>query len=412
MSPLKLYEYFGGGKPVISTPVPECEAFAEVRIVRNAREFAAALDPARADGKDPGFRVRLSKIAAANTWAVRLEAALGGVGPVPTSNALEDVVKRKMRKLWRPGNRFFFDALAKHLSALADDPCLQMYFEFSLSANERGRQLAALLGQHTSLEGRHVLDVGCASGGFLIAFGEAGAQPVGLDLNPLLLALAKANFKDAGAEYPVYQRDVTDPAQVAEFREAFDVVTCNDVLEHVRDPATAIRNIASVLKPGGLAYFEIPNRDAASAVESDGHYQMFGITQLSRNEAEAYFQAFHPDTPYGVEHYLHLGEYRRLFEDAGLQFEVLPETVVGVMADAAKQTLAKIRGTMDSRLADAPPEHRERVRAAVIDYLEEAEAAAARLPAGEDQFLLRFASPFWRILARKPGDSTPERGNS
>ena len=45
-SPLKLFEYFAGGKPVISSPMPECAAFPEVRIARNAGELAGALDAA------------------------------------------------------------------------------------------------------------------------------------------------------------------------------------------------------------------------------------------------------------------------------------------------------------------------------------------------------------------------------
>ena len=53
-SPLKLYEYFAGGKPVVTTPMPECAAFPEVTIARNAQELAAALDPARAKGPRPG----------------------------------------------------------------------------------------------------------------------------------------------------------------------------------------------------------------------------------------------------------------------------------------------------------------------------------------------------------------------
>ena len=44
-SPLKLFEYFAGGKPVISSPMPECAAFPGVRIVRNAEQLSAALDP-------------------------------------------------------------------------------------------------------------------------------------------------------------------------------------------------------------------------------------------------------------------------------------------------------------------------------------------------------------------------------
>ncbi len=70
-SPLKLYEYFAAGRPVISTPMPECAAFDEVRIVRSAEAFAAALDEARRDAADPAFRARLHALAARNTWSVR-----------------------------------------------------------------------------------------------------------------------------------------------------------------------------------------------------------------------------------------------------------------------------------------------------------------------------------------------------
>ena len=46
-SPLKLFEYFAAGKPVVTTPMPECEAFGKVAIARDAREFTEALDRMR-----------------------------------------------------------------------------------------------------------------------------------------------------------------------------------------------------------------------------------------------------------------------------------------------------------------------------------------------------------------------------
>jgi glycosyltransferase involved in cell wall biosynthesis len=73
-SPLKLYEYFAGGKPVIATPLPECAQFPEVTIAATATEFAAALDVAR--GRDDAFRARLRAIAAANSWDARVDAVL------------------------------------------------------------------------------------------------------------------------------------------------------------------------------------------------------------------------------------------------------------------------------------------------------------------------------------------------
>ena len=75
-SPLKLFEYFAGGKPVISSAMPECEAFSEVHIARTADEFSAALDRARMEEGDRQFRERLRNLGRENSWAARVQAVL------------------------------------------------------------------------------------------------------------------------------------------------------------------------------------------------------------------------------------------------------------------------------------------------------------------------------------------------
>jgi glycosyltransferase involved in cell wall biosynthesis len=75
-SPLKLYEYFAGGKPVISSAMPECEAFSEVHIARTTEEFSAALDRARIEQGDQQFRERLRKLGRENSWAARVQVVL------------------------------------------------------------------------------------------------------------------------------------------------------------------------------------------------------------------------------------------------------------------------------------------------------------------------------------------------
>jgi polysaccharide pyruvyl transferase CsaB len=72
-SPLKLYEYFAGGKAVITTPMPECESFKEVTIARNAEEFAKALDRAKEQGLDMKYRARVRALAHENSWTRRVQ---------------------------------------------------------------------------------------------------------------------------------------------------------------------------------------------------------------------------------------------------------------------------------------------------------------------------------------------------
>jgi GT2 family glycosyltransferase len=75
-SPLKLYEYFAGARPVVTTPMPECRAFSEVRIAADAGEFARALDEARVQGRDPDFRAHLRALGRENSWSARVMTVL------------------------------------------------------------------------------------------------------------------------------------------------------------------------------------------------------------------------------------------------------------------------------------------------------------------------------------------------
>ncbi|HET7452465.1 MAG TPA: glycosyltransferase, partial [Thermoanaerobaculia bacterium] len=76
VSPIKLYEYFAAGKPVVSTRMPEAEAFPEVRIAADAGEWPAALAAALEASRDPASGRSLHAIARANDWSARGREAL------------------------------------------------------------------------------------------------------------------------------------------------------------------------------------------------------------------------------------------------------------------------------------------------------------------------------------------------
>ena len=70
-SPLKLFEYFAGGKPVVCSQMPEVVAFSEVHPYCDAEGMSRALDRALADSKDPEFRLRLRGRGEENSWLAR-----------------------------------------------------------------------------------------------------------------------------------------------------------------------------------------------------------------------------------------------------------------------------------------------------------------------------------------------------
>ncbi len=396
-SPLKLFEYFAGGKPVLTTQMPECMAFGEVFIAQNAEEFALLLDPARCAATDQKYTARLENLAELNSWEARTQvvlSALSSQGARSIMNAFRD--KESI------DNKNFFRALASHLSDIADDPRLSMYFNFALSTNDRGREVARLIAKHIEILGKLHLDIGCAYGGFLVAFAEHGAESFGFDIDPTLLGLAERNFQDSGRNFRIYQKDVTRWEEIAEFKGKFDIITCNDVIEHVSDPATAFEHIALLLNEGGVAYFEIPNRDAAPFVLSDGHYQLFGITQLDKADAADYFSAHAPGVPYTVEHYLRLPEYRELMGRVGLSLEVLPESLANVGRQAIENIADDIESSFEDRLLSVPASIRDKVSESVRTYLSRIKSDASFTDREKrDSYLLTYGVSFWKIVARK-----------
>ena len=69
VTPLKVYEYLAAGKPVVSTPLPACEAEPTVRTAAGVEAFAAAIDAALAEPDGDSRRT----VARAHDWQAILQ---------------------------------------------------------------------------------------------------------------------------------------------------------------------------------------------------------------------------------------------------------------------------------------------------------------------------------------------------
>jgi glycosyltransferase involved in cell wall biosynthesis/SAM-dependent methyltransferase len=98
-----------------------------------------------------------------------------------------------------------------------------------------------------------VLDVGCATGAFAAAVrAERGCRVVGIEADPDLAAEATARVDR------LVEADVEAlPADA--FGPEFDCIVCGDVLEHLRDPWSALAKLARWLRPGGALVATVPN---------------------------------------------------------------------------------------------------------------------------------------------------------
>ena len=198
-----------------------------------------------------------------NGWKAVVETALAALAVRQAGVDSESPAGQVMRRcisFWKPSQRRLFAAAAKRLIPFRDDACLEMYMGFGMSTNRRGRDLVRLLEPHVDPAGKQHLDVGAAYAGFSAAFTEAGAQSEALEFDPELIEIARANLEDLAIDVPIHRADVTNRAEISALLDRFDIITCNDVVEHVLDAPAMLRNVQGMLRAGGVAYFEIPER--------------------------------------------------------------------------------------------------------------------------------------------------------
>ena len=112
-------------------------------------------------------------------------------------------------------------------------------------------RLHELIQQHKRSPGNELLDVACGTGGH-IAYLKRNYSVEGLDINPLMLRLARKKHPDV----VFYRRDMTN----FWLRKEFDVVTCLfSAIGHVKTRRRldlAVRAMARHLKPGGVLVVE------------------------------------------------------------------------------------------------------------------------------------------------------------
>lgn len=105
-----------------------------------------------------------------------------------------------------------------------------------------------------------VLELGCATG-YMSAHlqQQLGCRVTGVELDPEAARQAEAHCER------VIQANVEDPSWLEQLQgEAFDVITCADILEHLHDPEALLRRLTGHLNPGGMLLASIPNAAHAS----------------------------------------------------------------------------------------------------------------------------------------------------
>lgn len=130
-------------------------------------------------------------------------------------------------------------------------------------------------------EGDKVVDLGCGKYGFVELYCKAELQ----NIKPVELhALDFSSYaiKDLTEKYPVIAGVVADVCKTPYINDYFDLVGTGEVIEHLEKPASFVKEMARITKPGGYMILSTLNDkcEQASKLEYPEHVYSFTPVDL------------------------------------------------------------------------------------------------------------------------------------
>src|SRR5215212_4028944 len=150
--------------------------------------------------------------------------------------------------------------------------------------------LAKQYGQDLSLI--RLLDIGCGGGVLTEVFASMGCQVSGIDSSPQSIAVAQAHAAVSGLSIDY---KVGSGTNLPFEDRCFEAVSCCDVLEHIQDWKKVITEVARVLVPGGLFFFDTINRTLKSKAIFIYGLQMLPFTKLMPSDTHVWKMFVTPD---------------------------------------------------------------------------------------------------------------------
>jgi 2-polyprenyl-3-methyl-5-hydroxy-6-metoxy-1,4-benzoquinol methylase len=169
---------------------------------------------------------------------------------------------------------------------------------------ENFRDVLDRIGALLPLDGARLLDVGAAHGWFLEEAAARGVRATGVEPEEDVAAGPLSRGLDVR---PGFFPDAIDKG------ETFDVISFNDVLEHIPDARATLAACAEFLRPGGVLSINIPNADGLG-------YRV--ASSAARVGVRGPFERFwQHGLPSPHVHYFTRAGLRRLVEDTGFAVE-------------------------------------------------------------------------------------------
>lgn len=121
------------------------------------------------------------------------------------------------------------------------------------SLRNRPKDLFELI--RKQVKGNKVLEYGCGSSSHGVACAQLGCEVHICDISQNMLDLATLRYESRKLE--VRQHNIIDHFPQTIPKNYFDMIVCADVVEHVPDPISLLRNIILWLKVGGVVHLHV-----------------------------------------------------------------------------------------------------------------------------------------------------------
>lgn len=153
------------------------------------------------------------------------------------------------RQYWRPSEEAGSSAVSKILRRLETS-----YREFVALDHIRFLDWCA---RDVGAQQKKLLDIGCGSGLLLHLARRRGFESFGMDVSEQAVALARSRY-GLDVRQGRIGDDIWSPGE-------FDFVAMYHVLEHLRDPRSALRYARRILKRDGNLILQVPNLESLQA---------------------------------------------------------------------------------------------------------------------------------------------------
>ncbi len=107
-------------------------------------------------------------------------------------------------------------------------------------------------------KGKKVLEIGCSIGGASSILADRGFNVYACDISHVAVNNASRLAKETGRKISFYKFDVQKGIPI---NQRFDIIYSFEVIEHLKYPLKAIKNMRSKLKRSGILICSTPNKD-------------------------------------------------------------------------------------------------------------------------------------------------------